>query len=138
MEKRLEAFPEHLQEPPDKRRRPKHYTKGHYVIGVVDSDVEWEVEALMEQDEKDREEEQEEGSPLAETSASVRQVVRGHASVRGILGRGRGGTRGRYRQQLHARSLASVSRLVFVYRSHLVFLVSYDMHSIYLQVFCSV
>ena len=115
MEKRLEAFPEHLQEPPAKRRRPKHYTKGHYVIGVVDSDVEWEVEALMEQYEEDREEEQEEGSPLAETLASVGQVVRGHASVCGVLGGAAVGLGGGM-QQLHERSLASVSRLVFVYR----------------------
>jgi len=94
------------------------------VIGAADRDVEREVEALVEQDEEGQGEEQEERSPLAETSANVRRVVGGPASVcdapgRGCCGAGGRGT-GRGRRSLHDRSLASVSRLVFSYRSYLI------------------
>jgi hypothetical protein len=61
-----------------RRRRPRHHTKDSDVIGVADSNVEREVEALMERDEEGQEEQQEERPPLAKTSANVQRWIKGN------------------------------------------------------------
>jgi len=91
--KRKRATKKATGEPPAKRGRPRHHAKDSDsdVIGAADSDVEREVEALMERDRED----QEERPPLAETSANMQRVARGQAPVCGASGRGNGATRGR-------------------------------------------
>jgi hypothetical protein len=86
------------------------------VIGAADSDVEREVEALMERDGEDQEEDQEERPPLAETSANVQRVPRGEAPVCGASGRGSGGTRGRGTGRGSATASCEVTRFGFSLR----------------------
>jgi hypothetical protein len=93
--KHKQATQEATGEPSAQQGRPGHHTNDSDVIGAADSDVGREVEALIEWNEEDQEQQQEERPPLAKTSANVQRVAEGQAPLHGASRGGNGGKRGR-------------------------------------------
>jgi hypothetical protein len=93
--KHKQATQEATGEPSAQQGRPGHHTNDSDVIGAADSDVGREVEALIEWNEEDQEQQQEERPPLAKTSANIQRVAEGQAPLHGAS---RGGQRRKERE----------------------------------------